>query len=245
MMRRLIAVLMVLAAPLMAQVSVGETGACSMAGPDGVLINLGACKRMPASCTPETCEVPFHWMADDFDTVITLPSAMARVSEGRAMNGQEAYAPAALAGLHGGNCIYNAVSEAEFCWFPGGEAFTLAVDGVAAWEAVQQTASGADVSDLLAALQGKYRPVGLGWDCGEVGRDGGAMAIEGDQFLGLESVCLLTDAQAVGGHGAVMFQALCSGEGENWRDEYILRRDDWGQLAVLRADAVSLLEACE
>lgn len=235
------------AGPVAAQVAIGTTGACMMEDASGAALNAGSCTRLPADCTSATCEVAFEWMADQYTTVITLPYAGASVHEGMAMNGQQAYAPVALRQSDPRDCIFNAVSGATFCWLPGLEPFTLAVDGLAAWDALMQEArtTASNDGDLLEPLQGKYIPEGLGWDCGEIGRDGGALAIRGDVFYGLETECTLSNGAAVGGHGAVIFDAHCTGEGESWEDEYILRRDGWGSLAWIRSDAVGMLMACE
>lgn len=239
----------------------GEAGACVMEDSGGGLLNAGTCLKMPAQCNPQTCDVAFFWQRDDYETVITLPGAMAPVAEGIAMNGQEAYAPAGLRDSDPRDCVFNAVSGAVFCWMPGIEPFNLAagadinlvnanlrtyagVDTGAVRAHAEPGEEEGDMVGIYESLQGKYRPL-PSWDCGEIGRDGGALAIQGTTFYGLETECDLQDPQAVGVHGTAIFTAICRGEGETWEDEYILRRDEWGSLAVISADGVAVWEACE
>lgn len=233
-----------------AQQDVGITGACMIETAAGEAINVSTCRRMPAQCTPVACEVPFLWMNSGSSTMITMPHADAMVGEGVAMNGQEAYAPAALRDSDPRDCIYNAVSDAVFCWVPGVEAFTAAIglqsrDDLIAIAAASPASGGDnDMAALLRPLQGKYIPF-PDWSCDVTGGEGGALAIIGDVFYGVESECRLSNGRAVGAHGAAIFDVMCSGEGDTWADEYILRRDEWGRLGWMSADQVSVMESCE
>lgn len=241
----------------MAQEFVGEVGACLIETSRGELVNWNSCKRMPPKCTSARCETEFLWQQGG-DTVITLPTAQSSVADGTAMNGQDAYAPAALRDSDPRDCIYNSVSDAVFCWVPGVEAFTIAAGGLGnpaelrtvarmnRQSEVSSDASGeaAGAQGLLARLQGRYIPFPT-WDCNVLGGEGGAMQIKGDVFYGVESACQLKNGRPVGTHGAGLFDVTCEGEGETWEDEYILRRDEWGTLAWMSADQVSTLESCD
>lgn len=251
-----------------AQTPVGTFGACMLETAAGEAINIGSCERRAAECNPSTCTQVYHWQRDDFDTILVTNSSNS-VQDAVQMNGQEAYAPLALVQGDPRDCVYNAVTDGVFCFVDGADAQAYAVDGLSARDMLIRVAgaqgngsgatdhgggtgaatdgkkgSGGGVSALLSPFQGKYRPM-PNWDCGEIGRDGGATAIEGDTLFGLESACRLTGGVAVGAHGAALFNAQCSGEGETWQDEYILRRDDWGSLAVLRSDGVTIWQSCD
>jgi len=246
-----------IATPGIAQV----VGACMLETANGEPVNIGTCRVLFAGCSDGQCRTSFLWDADQFVTEITGGSALG-VREGTAMNGQDAYAPAALVKSDPRDCIYNAVTDGLFCFVEGVEAQAAAMNTPGARAMLIEIAAngGAEappkgkkksketdstaVDPLLANLQGKYRPV-PSWDCGEIGRDGGATAIVGNKLESLETTCELTNGQAVGSFGAALFQASCTGEGDTWQDEYILQRDEWGSLAVLRTDAVSLWQACE
>lgn len=248
-------------APGVAQAQAGTFGACILEDASGQPINVGACELKPAVCASEgDCQKVFHWQADDFDTVIT-GGGPHTVQDGRSMNGQEAYAPAALLQSDPRDCIYNAVTDGLFCFVndPEGEAHLLAADGLDSYEALMTLAGASpqsagepkdhteadpELAGLLDALQGKYRPV-PSWDCGEVGSDGGATAIEGRVLYGLETACELGNPIVIGQQGAVLFEASCSGEGMTWEDEYLLRLDQWGSLIVSSLQGAALWQACE
>ncbi len=241
--------------------SIPLAGACMLETARGEPVNTGACELQSTTCTGGTCASTYAW-ASGFDTVISGPPG-AGVRGGTAMNGQEAYAPVALVDSDPRDCIYNAVTDGVFCFVPGDAAAGLAAahglsarDGLIALAAgtaapasggrkqAEHATAPAGEADLLAPMQGKYRPA-PSWDCGEIGMDGGALAIEGVTLYGLESACELRDGRPVGSHGAAIFAADCSGEGETWQEEYILRRDDWGSLAVLSSRSVAVWQACE
>lgn len=236
-------------------------GACMLETAKGEPINIGPCEKFDAECSDGACRKPYFWHGDGFTTIIFGGNAE-EVRTGTQMNGQDAYAPAALVDGDPRDCIYNEVTDGLFCFVPGAQAQALAVNNAAARASLIALAGGtfaatggkgkkgsdaapapAPVSELMAEFQGKYRPIPQ-WDCGEIGRDGGALAVEGNQLLGLESACTLSDGQAVSGFGAVLFQASCTGEGEVWSDEILLDRDEWGSLAVLRETGVTVWELC-
>ncbi len=252
------------AAPLAAD----TLGACMIETPAGEAINIGSCVQGAPACAGNSCEVGYAWQADRFTTYISGGPGGA-VRDGTAMNGQEAYAPAALVDSDPRDCIYNDVSSAVFCWVPGAEAHALAVNGAASRDALIALAAGAapppstggrkaqrpilrptdetaadKTAVLLAPMQGKYR-AHASWTCDEIGMDGGATAIIGTQLRGVETTCTLSGGQAVGRHGAALFDAACTGEGEVWTDEIVLKRGSFGGLALLWSDAVAIWQACD
>lgn len=128
----------------MAQEQVGTFGACILEDSSGTPINVGSCELKPATCTAaDDCEKVFHWQADDFETIITGGGPQ-NVRDGYAMNGQEAYAPAALVQSDPRDCIYNSLTGGLFCFItdPEAEAHLLALDGIAAYDALMALARG-------------------------------------------------------------------------------------------------------
>lgn len=236
------------AGPVFSQEFVGEVGACVIEDASGATVNWNGCKRMPAKCTPLECDVTFLWQDQQSTTVITLPGADAQVGDGFGMNGQEAYAPEALRASDPRDCIYNSVSGAVFCWIPGIDALTVAAGQMGDPDMLMDIAREANalaepIDPLLVPLQGRYIPLPT-WSCEVTGGEGGAMEIRGNVFYGVESACTLENGRAVGENGAALFDVICEGEGETWRDEYILKRDRWGQLGFLSAERSSTFEAC-
>ncbi len=81
------------------------------------------------------------------------------------------------------------------------------------------------------SLDGKYRPAGeeySGWDCKNIGSDGGALAIEGNVIFGVESACTLNNPVNVNGMNAVLYDAQCAGEGYEWSERVMLMETDRG-----------------
>lgn len=241
--------------PVSAQEFIGETGACTIETVHSETVTMNSCKRMPPKCSPKcsptSCRTSFVWQHGGTATVIELPSAEAKVADGLSMNGQNAYAPAALQDSDPRDCIYNSVSDAVFCWVAGSDAFTLAAGGLGDAAALRviarmalDTKSNNDIGPILSRLQGRYIPFPT-WDCTVLGGEGGAIQIKGNVFYGVESACTLTNERSVGVHGAALFDVSCKGEGETWQDAYIFKLDEWGRLGWMSADQVSTLEACQ
>jgi hypothetical protein len=93
---------------------------------------------------------------------------------------------------------------------------------------------------------GLYRPdypETEGWDCRSVGQDGGALAVQGDVFQGVENACRLTNPVPVTGMDAVLYDAVCAGEGETASYRLMLMRVPDG-LAVIEDGSVSFLKSC-
>lgn len=96
---------------------------------------------------------------------------------------------------------------------------------------------------------GLYRPVGVaysGWACTEesVGRDGGAMAVREGVFIGVESECALTSPVNVRDMDAVLYDAVCSSEGEEYRHRLMLMKTKSGLVFVQDGFAFELVR-CE
>jgi hypothetical protein len=72
--------------------------------------------------------------------------------------------------------------------------------------------------NMLDRVQGIYAPEGLigVWDCQTVGRDGGAVAIQGNAMMGVENTCMLEDPKPVPGMDAVRYTRMCTGEGMSY-----------------------------
>jgi hypothetical protein len=93
---------------------------------------------------------------------------------------------------------------------------------------------------------GIYRPdypETQGWDCRSVGSDGGALAIEGDVFKGVESQCKLTNPVPVTGMDAILYDAECAAEGETYSYRMMLLRLPEG-VAVIEDGFVNMLKRC-
>lgn len=78
---------------------------------------------------------------------------------------------------------------------------------------------------------GLYRPsgdFGQAWTCTDVGMDGGALAIEGDLWTGVENQCRLTDPVAIRETSATRYTAICTGEGETYERPFLIFLTDNG-----------------
>ena len=99
---------------------------------------------------------------------------------------------------------------------------------------------------LAGPFDGIYRPdqpFAEGWDCQSVGQDGGALAVQGDIFTGVENQCRLTNPVQVTGMDAVLYDAECAGEGETYSYRLMLMRLPDG-IAVIQDGSVNELLTC-
>ena len=90
---------------------------------------------------------------------------------------------------------------------------------------------------LATPYDGVFRPNyawAEGWDCQSIGMDGGAVAIQGDQLLGVENSCTLTDPVEVRGMEATLYDAECSGEGTTYTERLMLMSSGDGGVVVIR-----------
>lgn len=104
----------------------------------------------------------------------------------------------------------------------------------------------AAIATQAAAFDGLYRPDqpwADGWDCTSVGMDGGALAVRDGRFYGVENTCELTNPTAIRGMDGLLYDAVCSGEGETDTYRMLLMRVDGG-LAVIRDGFVNMLKDC-
>jgi hypothetical protein len=105
----------------------------------------------------------------------------------------------------------------------------------------------AALSSPALAFDGLCRPDqpwAEGWDCQTIGMDGGALAVREGRFYGVENTCELTNPTAIRGMEGVLYDAVCSGEGETETYRMMLMRVDGG-LAVIRDGWVNLLKRCD
>ena len=97
------------------------------------------------------------------------------------------------------------------------------------------------------AFDGLYRPDfewAETWDCNTVGMDGGAVAVRGSEFIGVENFCELTDPVNVRGMDAVLYDAICEGEGETYTLRMMLHRTFRG-IAVISEGVAANFVRCE
>ncbi|QGX97487.1 hypothetical protein EI983_04025 [Roseovarius faecimaris] len=68
------------------------------------------------------------------------------------------------------------------------------------------------------------------WSCQaeDIGADVGAVGIMKDYLQGVENACKLTNPTNVRGMDAVLYDAICSGEGEKYSHRVMLMRHDNG-----------------
>lgn len=98
-------------------------------------------------------------------------------------------------------------------------------------------------------FDGMYRPVGEvyeAWACTQdsVGRDGGAMAVKDGVFYGIESSCDLTNPVNVRDMEAMLFDAVCTAEGETYEHRLMLMKTKTGLVFVQNGFAFEL-KRCE
>ena len=98
------------------------------------------------------------------------------------------------------------------------------------------------------SYEGRYRPAGVsgeGWDCKNIGIDGGALAIANGAFFGVESRCSLANATAIRDMDATLFDMVCMGEGETWTRRVMLMSTQNGIAIIENGGEVSHLARCE
>jgi hypothetical protein len=99
---------------------------------------------------------------------------------------------------------------------------------------------------VAGPFDGIYRPDqpwAENWDCASVGLDGGALAIEGDTFKGVENQCKLTNPMPVTGMDAILYDAECSGEGETVSYRMMVMRLPEG-VAIIEDGFINPLKLC-
>ena len=80
-------------------------------------------------------------------------------------------------------------------------------------------------------FDGIYRPnhdFAVSWSCTDIDMDGGALAIQGQEFFGVENHCELTDPVRVNGMKAILYNGMCAGEGHVYSERSMLMESDHG-----------------
>lgn len=113
---------------------------------------------------------------------------------------------------------------------------------VAALLAATVVASGA----TSGPYDGLYVPEGMNWSCraDQLGMDGGALAFRGDELVGVENYCKLTQPTQVRGMNAVLFDAVCSGEGEEYTERVMLMPHFQNGIYIIRDGGVADWRRC-
>ena len=104
------------------------------------------------------------------------------------------------------------------------------------------------VSSPVAAgpFDGLYHPAHMNsWSCrsDQVGRDGGAIAIQGDVLTSVEGSCRLTNPTVVRDMNAVLYDAACFVEGSEFNYRLMLLGHTQG-VYMINNDGVFELERC-
>jgi len=95
---------------------------------------------------------------------------------------------------------------------------------------------------------GIYRPQGnwaQGWDCENIGMDGGAIAIRDGRLEGVESLCSLDNPTPVRGLQATLYDAECAAEGDLYSYRIMIMRTANGIATVQLGGVVSHFEYCQ
>jgi hypothetical protein len=95
------------------------------------------------------------------------------------------------------------------------------------------------------SFDGMYQPEGNDWTCNpdHIGMDGGALAIGGGFIDGVENRCeLINPRQSTTGDGT-QYTALCSGEGEEYREDLTIASTNDG-VRILRDEYEILWTRC-
>jgi hypothetical protein len=91
------------------------------------------------------------------------------------------------------------------------------------------------VAAAAGPFDGLYRPNydwAKSWDCTSVAMDGGAMAIEGDTYWGIDNPCTLSDPIEVRGMSAVLYDRTCAGEGEPYTERAMIMGHEFGVYVI-------------
>ena len=100
---------------------------------------------------------------------------------------------------------------------------------------------------LAGPFDGLYRPNydwASAWDCTSVGRDGGALEVADDTLTAVENACTLAAPVEVTGMNAVLYDATCTGEGEETTGRIMLMVHAFG-IYVIRDGLVLDWLRCE
>jgi hypothetical protein len=93
-------------------------------------------------------------------------------------------------------------------------------------------------------IDGLYQPAGANWSCSpdQIGMDGGALAIQGGVFDGVENRCDLTSPSRIG--DSISFTAVCSAEGSTYEEQMTITPTATG-VRITRAGGTAMWDRCE
>jgi len=98
--------------------------------------------------------------------------------------------------------------------------------------AIAMMASNSTSIAYATPFDGLYAPANSfeSWSCkaSELGGDGGAVGVENGYLRGVENACELTKPTDIRGMAAILYDAICSGEGEQYTQRVMLMRHDSG-----------------
>jgi len=105
---------------------------------------------------------------------------------------------------------------------------------------------------LIAAIatatpfDGLYKLVDGSWSCNpeDIGMDSGALSLQDGYLHGIENSCELTEPTNVRGMDAVLYDALCSGEGEQYSYRLMILRHEQG-IYLVQDDYVAEWHNCQ
>ncbi len=96
---------------------------------------------------------------------------------------------------------------------------------------------------MASGLDGKYR-MNEQWDCKSIGMDGGAIAINGNIFTGVESSCKMKNPVKLRDMNATLYDLECGGEGENWTTRAMFMRHDEGLIIIWPGTTGTIWQRC-
>jgi hypothetical protein len=96
---------------------------------------------------------------------------------------------------------------------------------------------------MAGPYDGTYR-YDNGWNCRDIGSDGGAIRIANGRSHGVENNCRMTNPVAIRGMKATLYDRDCSGEGETWSDRIMLMRQDGGKLLIVNQGVSHVWQRC-
>jgi len=83
------------------------------------------------------------------------------------------------------------------------------------------------------------------WDCKSVGKDGGALEIRDDKYLGIGSVCSLKKGVGVRDMDAMLYDVDCEIDGEQYTYRLLMMATSAGIAMITDGAVVQYLRRCE
>lgn len=115
------------------------------------------------------------------------------------------------------------------------------------WIGMTAVICAATVAQADDGFDGLYRPAGPqfeNWSCEDIGLDGGAFSVQGQQLVMVERWCELNAATAIRDMDAVLYDATCFTEGDTTTERLMLMRIGDGGLALIRDGRVDEWDEC-